>query len=204
MKLGAAQSQGARRPGGWSTSKSPSTAPRFTYRLNRKKLRAGAPPRRPLSAAHQPHRDRSGQALEVLPAAGRSRGGVQDAQGRSGDPADLPSGRARASRRTSSSPSSPTACTSRSASDCKRLAPGLTPRSVLEKFAAVQMIDVHVPTTDGRELRLTRYTQPEPELKLLLEQTQAHAARRSRRRKSPPPRPPAPPPCSADLVEVAP
>ena len=48
------------------------------------------------------------------------------------------------------------------------LAPGLTPRSVLEKFAAVQMIDVHMPTTDGRELRLTRYTEPEPELKLLL------------------------------------
>src|SRR5262244_514661 len=49
------------------------------------------------------------------------------------------------------------------------LAPGLTPRSVLEKFAAVQMIDVHLPTTDGRELLLTRYTEPEPELRLLLE-----------------------------------
>jgi hypothetical protein len=49
------------------------------------------------------------------------------------------------------------------------LAPGLTPRSVLEKFAAVQMIDVHVPTTDGRDLILTRYTQPEAELKLLLQ-----------------------------------
>ena len=49
------------------------------------------------------------------------------------------------------------------------LAPGLTARSVFEKFAAVQMIDVHVPTTDGRELSLTRYTQPEPELKLLLD-----------------------------------
>jgi Transposase DDE domain len=49
------------------------------------------------------------------------------------------------------------------------LAPGLTPRSVLEKFGAMQMIDVHVPTTDGRELLLTRYTQPEPELCLLLD-----------------------------------
>jgi Transposase DDE domain len=49
------------------------------------------------------------------------------------------------------------------------LAPGLTPRSVLEKFAAMQMIDVHVPTTDGRELLLTRYTQPEPELRLMLD-----------------------------------
>ena len=51
----------------------------------------------------------------------------------------------------------------------KALAPGLTPRSVLEKFATMQMIDVYVPTTDERELSLTRYTQPEPELKLLLD-----------------------------------
>jgi transposase len=51
----------------------------------------------------------------------------------------------------------------------KSLAPGLTTRRALEKFAAVQMVDVHVPTTDGRELTLTRYTQPEAELKLLLE-----------------------------------
>ena len=50
------------------------------------------------------------------------------------------------------------------------LAPGLTARSALEKFAAVQMIDVHLPTTDGRELVLTRYTQPEPELRLLIQQ----------------------------------
>lgn len=54
-------------------------------------------------------------------------------------------------------------------SQLKALAPGLTPRSVFEKFATVQMIDVYVPTTDGRELSLTRYTQPEPELKLLLD-----------------------------------
>ena len=50
------------------------------------------------------------------------------------------------------------------------LAPGLTARSALEKFAAVQMIDVHLPTTDGRELVLTRYTQPQPELQLLINQ----------------------------------
>jgi hypothetical protein len=45
-----------------------------------------------------------------------------------------------------------------------------TPRAVLEKFAAVQMLDVHLPTTDGREVVLTRYTQPEKELLLLLDQ----------------------------------
>jgi hypothetical protein len=49
------------------------------------------------------------------------------------------------------------------------LAPGLSARSALEKFAAVQMVDVHIPTTDGREIRLTRHTQPEPELALLLD-----------------------------------
>ena len=49
------------------------------------------------------------------------------------------------------------------------LAPGLTPRSAIEKFAAVQMIDLHIPTTDGRELLLTRYTEPEPELALLID-----------------------------------
>ena len=50
----------------------------------------------------------------------------------------------------------------------RSLAPGLTARSALEKFAAMQMIDVHLPTTDGRELILTRTTQPEPELQLLI------------------------------------
>ena len=49
------------------------------------------------------------------------------------------------------------------------LAPGLTARTALQKFAALQMIDVHLPTTDGRELVLTRYTEPEPELRLFLE-----------------------------------
>lgn len=49
-------------------------------------------------------------------------------------------------------------------------APGLTPRSVLEKFAAMQMVNVHFPTTDGRELVFGRYTQPEKDQKLLLAQ----------------------------------
>jgi len=49
------------------------------------------------------------------------------------------------------------------------LAPGLTARSALDKFAAVQMIDVHLPTTDGREILLTRYTHPEPELQLVID-----------------------------------
>jgi hypothetical protein len=54
------------------------------------------------------------------------------------------------------------------------LAPGLTARSALEKFAAIQMIDVHLPTTDGREIVLTRYTHPEPELQILIDQLKLH------------------------------
>jgi len=51
----------------------------------------------------------------------------------------------------------------------KALAPGLTTRSALENFGAMQMIDVHIPTSDQRELILSRYTQPEADQKLLLE-----------------------------------
>jgi transposase len=51
----------------------------------------------------------------------------------------------------------------------RALAPRLTARSALEKFASMQMIDVHVPTTDGRQIVMTRTTQPEPELQLLLD-----------------------------------
>jgi transposase len=50
------------------------------------------------------------------------------------------------------------------------LAGGLTPRAVLDKFALMQMLDVHFPTTDGRLLVLSRYTQPEADQKILLEQ----------------------------------
>ena len=51
----------------------------------------------------------------------------------------------------------------------KPLAGGITPREVLAKFKTMQMVDVHIPTTDGRELMLSRYTQPEPEHRMLLQ-----------------------------------
>jgi len=51
----------------------------------------------------------------------------------------------------------------------RALAPGLTSRAVIEKMTAIQMIDVHLPTTDGRMLILSRYTQPEPDHQLLLQ-----------------------------------
>jgi len=54
----------------------------------------------------------------------------------------------------------------------RTLAPGLAPRAVLEKFATLQMVDVHLPTTDGRLLILPRYTEPEKDHKILLQQLQ--------------------------------
>jgi hypothetical protein len=50
----------------------------------------------------------------------------------------------------------------------KTHAPGLTPRAALDKLAGIQMVDVHLPTTDGRELTLTRYSEPDADQRLLL------------------------------------
>ena len=50
----------------------------------------------------------------------------------------------------------------------RALAPGLTARAVLEKLAGIQMVDVHVPTTDGRHLILPRHTDPDADQQLLL------------------------------------
>jgi hypothetical protein len=49
------------------------------------------------------------------------------------------------------------------------VAPGLTPREVLQSLAAIQMVDVHVPITDGRELIMPRYTEPEAQQQIILE-----------------------------------
>jgi transposase len=64
----------------------------------------------------------------------------------------------------------------------KRLASGLTPRAILEKFSTMQMVDVHLPTTDGRYFVMPRYTQPDRDQKLLLTQL------RFRLPEQPPPR----------------
>jgi hypothetical protein len=52
----------------------------------------------------------------------------------------------------------------------RALAPGLTPRAVLQKFAAMQRVEVHLPTTEGRHLILSRYTQPDKDQRILLSQ----------------------------------
>jgi len=47
-------------------------------------------------------------------------------------------------------------------------ATGLTSNAILDKMSTIQMVDVHLPTTDGRHIVLSRYTQPEADLALLL------------------------------------
>jgi transposase len=52
----------------------------------------------------------------------------------------------------------------------RAVAGGLTTAAILEKMASIQMIDVHLPTTDGRRIVLSRHTQPEKDVALLLVQ----------------------------------
>lgn len=66
-------------------------------------------------------------------------------------------------------------------------APGLTPRAVLKSLAAIQLVDVHVPITDGRELVMPRYTEPESQQAMILEKlnlaaSEATAAAHKKRR----------------------
>ena len=72
----------------------------------------------------------------------------------------------------------------------RQLAGGTTPRAVIETFKTMQMVDVQLPTTDGRELTLSRYTQPEAEHRMLLEQLRLELPRQP------------PPKITAALVEL--
>ena len=83
----------------------------------------------------------------------------------------------------------------------KAMAPGLTSRSVLDKFRSIQMIDVHLPTTDGRMVILSRYTEPENELKVLLSQLHLTLPQQPRPRLADLPQA-AIPVCSADLSKT--
>ena len=48
-------------------------------------------------------------------------------------------------------------------------APGLTPRQIIEKFRTVRMVDVVMPTTDGRIVTLPRYVEPKKDVAILLD-----------------------------------
>jgi hypothetical protein len=48
-------------------------------------------------------------------------------------------------------------------------ADGLTAQDVLDKLGSIVMIDVRIPTTDGRILEMRRYSQPELEHRIILD-----------------------------------
>jgi transposase len=50
-----------------------------------------------------------------------------------------------------------------------RHAPGLTPRECLKSLSRIQMVDVHLPTTDGQTLIMPRYTEPDERQAMILE-----------------------------------
>ena len=87
----------------------------------------------------------------------------------------------------------------------KPLAGGLTPRAVLDKLAAVQMLDVNFPTTDGRTLVMRRYTELGPEQSSwssnsnsICRRNHHHASPRQQRRF-----PSHPTPCSGDFRDAS-
>ena len=53
-------------------------------------------------------------------------------------------------------------------------APGLTAAAVLEKLGTIQIVEVWIPTLDGRWLILPRHTQPEKDVQALLDQIHIH------------------------------
>lgn len=53
-------------------------------------------------------------------------------------------------------------------------APGLTPRAVLQSLSAIQMVEVHIPISDGRTLVMPRHTEPEPQQQMILEKLNLH------------------------------
>ncbi len=50
----------------------------------------------------------------------------------------------------------------------KRVAGAMTPAEIISKMASIQMIDVHLPTTDGRQITMSRHTHPNKETALVL------------------------------------
>src|ERR1700726_1229260 len=175
MRLGAARKQ-ARTAWRLIAIEVAADSAALSYRLDRAKLRRARRREGRYLLRTQSHRRRSGAAVGLVPPACQRRGGVQEPQ----KPAPAKAGGDLAIRPIFHQDAARIEAHIFIAflAYCLHvtlgrrlhaLAPGLTPRSAIEKFAAVQMIDLHIPTTDGRELLLTRYTEPEPELALLLD-----------------------------------
>ncbi len=167
MELDAAR---AKAPAAWrllDITVDPHTAA-FTYALNRKKLRRARRAKAATSCAPT-CAARSRRVVAVLHSTRRSRGGLQEPQGRSEATADLPP--ARAAHRGAHLRGLPRLFPARHPARPAQ-ADGVLPHpaAVLDKLAAIQMLNIHFPTTDRRTLILSRTTEPNVDQKLLLRQ----------------------------------
>ena len=150
------------------TKDQPVTSETFHFALNRKKLRQAR--RREGSYLLRSNiKRRSRPSVAALSAIGRGRASVQGVEARFVDLSDLSP--ARNPNRSPIFIAFLAYCLLVTLKQrLKTLAPGLTARVVLEKLAAMQMIDVELPTTDDRVVVLSRYTEPEKDQLLLLRQ----------------------------------
>ena len=139
------------------------------YRLDRNKLAPSQTRRGPLLAADQSGGHTPEEIPALLHATGtRWREPFPTLKGRLGDPNRVYHQSGGAHREYFRHVSWPTALQVTLAQRLKGGAPGWTPRSALEQLKAMQLIDVKVPTADGRWLEMARYTQPDKAQQLTL------------------------------------
>ena len=201
MKLGAARDQ-SRIAWRLAVIEVAADSATFSYRLDRNKLRQARSREGRYLFARQPRRGRPRRALEPFSAAGqrsRRRSRTSKATSRSGRCfADS----RRASRPTSSSPSSGLLPARHPCAAFACSGAGADAAQRIERLAAVQMIDVHLPTTDGRELVLTRWCRARTRAQPLAERVlklDLPAPNHHPKSTAPPARPRHPPRCRADL-----
>ena len=165
MKLGAARQKA---PTAWRLVKIDRRGRQcFHLRPQARHAAPATPSRRALLVAHQPGRHRPGRPVELLPATRRRGRGLQDHQGRSRHPPDLPSG--------SAAHRGPHLHRlHRLLPPCDPDPPSASPRARAHRAQRHREVRCRADDrregadNDGRQLSLTRYTEPEPELKLIL------------------------------------
>ena len=154
MKLGAARAMRPR-PGGWCPStQRPRTTTDFAFSLNGKATARSAGVKGAICSAPT-YRRRSGQALAILHATDRREEAFKHFKEIS-RASHLPSEEERVEAHIFVAFLA--YCLHVTLRRWLRFGAWTHPALALEKFAAVQMIDVHLPTTDGRELVLTLAT----------------------------------------------
>src|ERR1017187_7358857 len=129
--------------------------------------------RRPLSAAQQPHRRRSGGVVDALCATDADRECLSLVEKRVRCPSHLSYHQLEHRADAHILIAFLAYCLQVTLKNRLMIyAPGLTPAAVLEKLATIQMVEVWIPMLDGRWLMLPRHTQPEKDVQAVLDHIQ--------------------------------